>query len=49
MLEVLRHFSDGTSPDVRGIPIGVWKLLPKLFFNAVSCYGCVPGRVGCFI
>ena len=36
VLEVLRHFRDGTSPAVRGIPIGVWKSLPELFFKAVA-------------
>ena len=36
VLEALRHFRDGTSPGVRGIPIGVWKSLPELFFKAVA-------------
>ena len=36
VLEVVRHFRDGTSPGVRGIPIGVWKSLPELFFKAVA-------------
>ena len=36
VVEVLRHFRDGTSPGVRGIPVGVWKSLPEPFFQAVA-------------